>query len=593
MKLLLALGLFAHASLFAAAPVTRPNIVVILADDQGWGDVGYLGNKDARTPNIDAFAKQSVSFDRFYVQPVCAPTRAEFLTGRYHPRSGVHGTSTGAERMNPDERTIADAFRAAGYATGVFGKWHNGSQWPYHPNARGFTEYYGFTSGHWGEYYDAPLEHNGQPVRGHGYIANDFTDHAIAFIEQNRAKPFLCYLAFNTPHSPYCVPPEYWAHFKDASITQRGADGDREALDVTRVVHAMNEALDANVGRLLARLDALKLADDTIVVYFSDNGPASFRWVGGMRGKKGTTDEGGVREPFLIRWGNHFPAGTTIREIAGAIDLLPTLTSLAGVTRVGDRPLDGRDLTPLLRGNHAGWPQRMIFSYQQNRVSARDQNYHFDFQGRLYDLASDPGQTKNIAATQPEVATRFRTAVAAWRRDTLTSLAEDDTRPFPAGYREFPRTWLPARDGVAHGGVKRSANAPNSSYFVNWTSPADRITWDVEIMTTGDYDVTMLYTCRTGDEGAEIELTHGATRSTGRVAPAWDPPLITDQDTIPRPAAESIMKDFHPLSLGSVHFEKGRAPLTLRAINIPGKSVMDLRGITLTLLPEKSSTKKL
>ena len=144
--------------------VTRPNVVIFLADDAGWGDYGASGNQQLRTPHIDSLARDGGVLDRFYVQPVCAPTRAEFLTGRYHSRGGVRGVSTGLERLNTDERTVAEAFKAAGYATGAFGKWHNGSQWPYHPNARGFEEYYGFTSGHWGEYFSPPLDHNGTAV---------------------------------------------------------------------------------------------------------------------------------------------------------------------------------------------------------------------------------------------------------------------------------------------------------------------------------------------------------------------------------------------------------------------------------------------
>src|SRR6187549_3145093 len=178
--------LLALASVAFAAASAPPNIVVFLADDAGWGDYGINGNKLARTPNIDSIGRDGAQFDRFFVCAVCAPTRAEFLTGRYHSRGGVRGVSTGLERLNTDEKTIANAFKARGYATGAFGKWHNGSQWPYHPMARGFDEYYGFTSGHWGEYFDAPLEHNGQPVRGKGYIANDFTDHALEFIEKNK-----------------------------------------------------------------------------------------------------------------------------------------------------------------------------------------------------------------------------------------------------------------------------------------------------------------------------------------------------------------------------------------------------------------------
>src|SRR5205807_647645 len=208
----------------------KPNIVIILADDQGWGDLSINGNSNLSTPNIDSLACTGAMFEHFYVCPVCSPTRAEFLTGRYHPRGGVHGVSTGGERLNLDEQTIADVFKAAGYRTGAFGKWHNGSQWPYHPSARGFVEYYGFTSGHWGEYFNPPLEHNGQPVRGKGYIADDLTDKALAFIENERQGPFFCYLAFNTPHSPFCVPDEYWNRFKDKALAKRARPGDKEDL---------------------------------------------------------------------------------------------------------------------------------------------------------------------------------------------------------------------------------------------------------------------------------------------------------------------------------------------------------------------------
>jgi len=563
--------------------VDRPNIVMFLADDQGWGDLSATGNTQLRTPSIDSLARDGVTLDRFFVCPLCAPTRAEFLTGRYHARTGVRGVSTGLERMNTDEKTLADAFKAAGYATGAFGKWHNGSQWPYHPNARGFDEYYGFTSGHWGEYYDAPLEHNGRPVRGNGFVADDFTNHAIEFIERNKARPFLCYVAFNTPHSPFCVPEEFWSRFKDKPITQRGPDGDRETVDVTRAALAMCENIDRNVGRVLARLDELRLREGTIVIYFSDNGPNSFRFNGGMKGRKGGTDEGGVRSPFFIRWPAQFKAGTTVREICGAIDLLPTLTALAGISRVGDKPLDGRDISPLLRGIPVNWPDRTIFSQQGGRVSARTQRFRLDDKGSLFDMTADPGQTKDVADGHPQVATRLSAAVAEWRREALAAAGKDD-RPYTVGYVEFPRTWLPARDGVPHGGVKRSAPAPNCSYFVNWTTTADRITWDIDVHTAGEYEATLFYTCAEADVGSAIELSFDGVTLAGKVAPAWDPPLITSQDVIPRPPAESILKEFRPLGLGVVRLDQGRGELSLRATAVAGKQVMHLRGVTLTLV---------
>jgi len=561
---------------------SKPNIVIFLADDSGWGDYSFTGNTNLHTPNIDSLARAGVSLDRFYVCAVCAPTRAEFLTGRYHSRGGVRGVSTGQERLNTDEKTIADAFKAAGYATGAFGKWHNGSQWPYHPNARGFDEYYGFTSGHWGEYFDPPLDHNGQPVRGKGYIADDLTSHAIDFIERNRAKPFLCYIPFNTPHSPWAVPQKFWQRFKDQPIALRATEAGKERFDETRCVLAMMENLDANVGRVLKRLDELDLRDNTIVIYFSDNGPNTWRWNGGMKGIKGSTDEGGVRSVFFLRWpAGGIQPGTAVKEITGAIDLLPTLTSLAGIKRVGDKPLDGRDISPLLFGKAADWPERIIYSNQNGNVSARSQGYRLDNRGALFDMVADPGQTKNIAPDKPEVATQMAAAVAAWRAEVLPKSKDD--RPYPVGYAEFPRTPLPARDGVPHGGIKRSASAPNSSYFVNWTSLGDTITWDIEVNTTGTYDVEILYTCPVADAGSTIELDFNGSKIIGEVTPGWDPPLYTNQDTIPRSAAESKMKEFRALKLGPAQLSKGRGPLTLHALKIPGQTVMDLRQLNLTL----------
>ena len=210
----------AATTLFAtqAAIAARPNVVVILSDDQGWGDLSVHGNTNLRTPSIDSLGRDGALFERFFVCPVCSPTRAEFLTGRYHPRGGVWNVTTGGERLNLDEKTVADTFKGAGYAVGAFGKWHNGTQYPYHPNGRGFAEFYGFCSGHWGDYFDPPLEQNGRLVRGRGFISDDLTEHALAFIEANRDRSFFCYLPFNTPHSPMQVPDRFFEEIRSADL---------------------------------------------------------------------------------------------------------------------------------------------------------------------------------------------------------------------------------------------------------------------------------------------------------------------------------------------------------------------------------------
>ena len=581
--LVLTIGLLAPAARAAERP---PNVVVFLADDQGWGDLSVHGNPNLKTPNIDSLAKDGTLLEHFYVCAVCSPTRAEFLTGRYHPRGGVYSTSTGGERLDLDERTIAQTFKAAGYVTGAFGKWHNGMQYPYHPNARGFDEYYGFCSGHWGHYFDPILEHNGTLTRGEGYITDDLTTHAMEFIEANKDHPFFCYLPYNTPHSPMQVPDDFYEPHADQELEKRHRDPKREDVPFTRAALAMCENVDSNVGRVLEKLNELGLTDETIVIYFSDNGPNSYRWNADMRGRKGSTDEGGVRVPFLIRWPGHIPAGRRVPEIAGAIDLLPTLADLAGIPVASDKPLDGISIAPLLLGTAKDWPERTIFSHWSGMVSARTDRFRLDAAGNLYDMRADPGQRHDVSDEHPELTRALTQAVKAWREELLPGLRDDD-RPFPVGYPEFPKTHLPARDGVAHGKVRRSARAPNCSFFENWTSTDDSITWDVEVATDGTYEAEVYYTCPKESIGSTIELSLGDSKVTSKVSEAHDPPLVGMKEDRAERGSESYVKDFKPMSLGTIDLKKGRAPLTLRALEIPGKEVMDVRYVVLTLMAPK------
>ncbi len=597
--LCLVLIFFGAFSVYAAPP----NVVVFLADDSGWGDYSINGNANLQTPNIDSLSKAGASFDRFFVCALCAPTRAEFLTGRYHSRGGVLGVSTGQERLNTDVKTVADHFLEAGYATGAFGKWHNGSQWPYHPNARGFQEYVGYTSGHWGEYFDPPLEQNGKMFRAKGFIVDVLVGKAMEFIETNRKKPFFCYIPLTTPHSPFSVPDEHWNKFKDSPVTMRGADGEAEDINVTRTVLAMMDNIDMNVGKVLKKLDELKLAENTMVVYFSDNGPNSARWNGGMKGKKGVTDEGGVRSVLFFRWPGKIKPGTTITPIAGAIDLLPTITQLANVPMVSTKPLDGWDFSTLLLGGEWKRGPRELMNYNGGRLSVRTQTHRLDAAGGLFDMIADPNQTKDIAAEQPKLAAELSAAADAWHQAIFAKpYAEKpaitagkgkgkakgaggnfpDDRPYPVGYAEFPITMLPARDGMPHGGVQRSSGAPNCSYFVNWQTKEGSMTWDIDVHTPGEYEATIDYVCPEADMGSTIELSFGEAKTDGKVTPGWYPPLITGQDRASR-KGESFMRDFHTLALGTIKLSAQRGLLTLRALEISGQSVAEVLRVTLTL----------
>ncbi len=562
-----------------------PNVVVIISDDQGWGDLSIHGNTNLSTPNIDRLAREGARFQRFYVSPVCAPTRAEFLTGRYHPRTGVRGVTAGAERLNLDEQTIVEGFRQAGYATGCFGKWHNGTQYPYHPLGRGFEEFYGFTSGHWGHYFDPPLEHNDQWVIGRGYLPDDLTDRAIEFFRKNRDRPVFCYLAFNTPHSPFQVPEEFYRRFADAELSLRHPEQE-EDLRVTRAALAMCENIDWNVGRLRAALEDLKLERRTILVYFSDNGPNSWRWNGGLRGRKGSTDEGGSRVPCFFWAPGLIPPGTIISEPAAAIDLAPTLAELAGISWKPAKPLDGVSLVPLLRGTATSWPERFIFVHHAGRISVRTRNFLLDDRGRLYLLREDPPQTKDVKAAYPEVAAQLAEAVQRFREEVLP-LGPDD-RPFPVGYWEFPVTYLPARDGVPTGAIKRSSIHPNCSFFTGWKAVEDSISWDILVKTPGLYEATVYYTCRPQDVGVRLRLSFGAHSIAANVTEAFDPPLKgAAEDRVPR--TESYMKEFRPLQLGELFLEAERGPLVLQAEFIPGEYAVDVWMVALRLVKPHAS----
>ncbi len=568
------------AACSAPATETTPNVVVILADDQGWGDLSVHGNTNLSTPHLDSLARDGALFERFYVSSVCSPTRAEFLTGRYYPRGGVSGTSAGAERLNLDERTIADTFKAGGYVTAAFGKWHNGTQGPYHPRDRGFDEFYGFTSGHWATYFDPPLDHNRELVTGKGFLADDLTDRALTFIEAHRERPFFVYLPYNTPHSPMQVPDEFWVRWRDKDLAMRHREPDLEDVDHTRAALAMVENIDGNVGRVLGSLARLGLARNTIVVYFSDNGPNGWRWNGDMKGRKGSLDEGGLRSPLLVRWPGRIAAGTRVPHIAAAVDLLPTLADLAGLPIVGDKPLDGRSLEPLLLGSSAGWPDRRIFSFggRAATVSVRTERYRLDAVGQLFDLVADPGQRTDIAGRHPDLAAELRAAAERVAEDVRSGYTSDP-RPFTVGHAR--RTWLPARDAVGAGSVERSNRFPNSSYFTRWTGPGAVVTWDIAVLEAGDYEATAYYACPARDVGATVRLTFLGASTTARIAEAHDPPLIgAEHDRIAR--VESYTKNFRPMAMGTLRLAQQRGKLALTAPEIPGSQAWEVSGVMLT-----------
>jgi len=558
----------------------RPNVVLIMTDDQGWGDIHSHGNDKLDTPVLDKLAADGVRFDRFYVSPVCAPTRASLLTGRYHLRTGVSWVTRGRETMRREEVTVAEVLKQAGYATGCFGKWHNGAHYPYNPNGQGFDEFLGFCAGHWNNYFDTRLEHNGVPVKTRGYITDVLTDAALAFIEKHRDRPFFCYIPYNAPHGPFQAPDRYFDKYK-----KRGFD------DKNACIYGMCENIDDNVGRILGKLDELNLTDNTIVIFLTDNGANGKRYNGIMRGTKGSVHEGGVRVPLFIRWPGRLNPGTTAKQIAAHIDLLPSIVELCGLPMTETLPLDGLSLVPLLKSETANWPDRMIFTHQSRRGEAllapgavRTQRYRLVTYGKryeLYDMIADPGQRKNIASQSPQVVKKLRAAYEAWFKDVTRNSIE--RLPIPVGYAEANPVELPAPESYFQGNVKFKGRAGwANDWITGWQSTDDHVWWDIDVVRPGKYKVTLMYVCPKEDVGSKVRVEVSGQGVEGVIRRAHDPEPIPSPDRVPR--GEVYEKVWAPLPLGAVKLNKGRARLYVKALSKPGKAVMDLKAVRLRRL---------
>ena len=421
----------------------RPNIIVVITDDQGWAQLGSHGDDVLRTPHLDRLAAESVELTRFYVSPVCAPTRASLMTGRYNYRTGVVDTYVGRAMMHSDEVTLAETLTKAGYRTGIFGKWHLGDNYPLRAMDQGFQESVVHKGGGIGQpsdppetsYFDPILQHNGQAKPYPGYCTDIFFREALDFIERNRENPFFVYIPTNAPHSPYDVPESYRQSYLEAGLEDKDAR-----------IYGMITNIDDNVGRLLQGLERMELEENTILIFMTDNGATTRRYTAGLRGLKGTVYEGGIRVPFLFRWPARLQPGSDDRT-AAHIDLMPTLLEAAGVAAPAAPSFDGVSLMPRLEGLGEAPEGRTLFiqSHRGNEpqpfrhFAAIEQRYKLvqpvafptrglppgekfeDYPLELYDLEADPGETRNLSAEHPQVVARLRSAYADWLRDVSST----------------------------------------------------------------------------------------------------------------------------------------------------------------------------
>lgn len=572
-----------------AAPRTdKPNVVLIITDDQGFGDVASHGNPHINTPVHDRLAASGARFDRFFVSPVCAPTRGSLLTGRYHLRTGVFGVTRGYETIRSNELTLAEALKANGYRTGAFGKWHNGRYFPNHPNGQGFDHFYGFCGGHWNRYFNANLERNGVPVETKGYIIDTLTDSAMGFIRANRNRPFLCYIPYNTPHSPWRVPQKWWRNYEGKGLDERA-----------QCAYAMVENIDWNVGRILKLLDSLKLAQNTIVIFMTDNGANSIRFNAGMKGRKGSVDEGGVRVPFFIRYPGVIKPGTQIDNIAAHIDVLPTLMDLCGVKKPEGKPLDGISLAPWLRGEGGKYPERMIFSDRYRggldmakfRGSVRTAQWRAVVSRKkwsLYDMLVDPGQKKNIASNHPDVLKNLSSAFNKWF--TGTGATKLTYHPIPVGHPQRRSIEIPANEAALFPGEGKGITYQGSpagyanTWIRDWSSKEAYPLWKLNILNGGTYRVAIRHSLATEDVGTKIAVTIGDQQLTAKLNEPFDLPLVHKPNRYLPADGYEEKAAWKWLELGTMKLLKGAVEMQVNALEIPGARTIDLRAIRLTHL---------
>jgi arylsulfatase A-like enzyme len=478
-----------------------PNVLIVITDDQGFGDLGAHGNPVVKTPKLDAFTKQSVWLKNFYVSPVCSPTRSSLLTGQYNYRTGIVDTFLGRSLMRPDVRTLAEYLAAGGYRTGLFGKWHLGDNAPLRPEDRGFQETLWSQGGGLAQpsdspemnpktaYFDPILKQNGKEVKTKGYCTDVFADAALKFITTESTKPFFAYVAFNAPHGPFQVPEEYAARYAKLDLSEKafpkiGQPWATPKLNTQEIANAygMIENIDVNFGRLMKALDEKKLADNTIVIFMTDNGVGGVRWNAGLRNRKGTVYEGGIRAPFYLRWPKTYKAQVVDTPFAH-IDVTPTLLELCQVKLPAGRvPFDGVSFAGLLAGEEKKLNRTLFFQWHRGDepekfrcFAARGVRYKLVqangvAQGakwkpkyELFDLGADPFEERDLAATQPEEVEKLKKEYEAWFADVtkkgfaptrivIGSEKENPVRLSRQDWRGEKASWGPA--GIGHWEVK-------------------------------------------------------------------------------------------------------------------------------------------
>lgn len=504
----------------------RPNVIVILTDDQGYGDLGFTGNPIVKTPNIDKLASESIFLTDFSVSPVSAPTRSSLMTGRESLRTGVCDTYNGGCTMAASETTMAEVLKSAGYSTAIFGKWHLGDNYPCRAMDQGFDEalvlggggmgqpgdFFNFPKGD-SSYFDPTLWHNGIPVETKGYCSDVFGDATVEYIENNNQEsPFFIYLSFNAPHDPLQLPQEYYDMYKDCDPTAAVGDtympkmGDWD-IDSARKVYGMVTNIDDNVGKVMDALKRKGIDDNTLVIFMTDNGPLGSRYNGGFSRMKGSPYQGGVRVPCIM----HLPSRFKAKEIAypsAHIDILPTVASICNASLPESLEIDGENILPKIeQGVQSGhrtfvhsWVRRGPIPYRN--MSIRDGDFKLvanlgreadikEFE--LYNIGSDISEQKNIIEENIPLATSLKEKIDIWYRDIIGS-ENIYNSPIVIGTKHENPSYLNRNDALGEEGL--------------WTQENIYGYWSVDIAESGQYDITCVF-IKPLSEAGKLNVTVG------------------------------------------------------------------------------------
>ena len=487
----------ANTSLTSKSKAKYPNVILIITDDQGYGDLACHGNKNIKTPNIDSLHAQSTRLTNFHVGPTCAPTRAALMTGRYCNRTGVWHTVMGRSLLRKDETTLANVFADTGYKTAFFGKWHLGDNYPFRPQDRGFGEVLAHGGGgitqapdHWNnDYFDDTYFHNGNPKKCTGYCTDIWFEGAMEFIEQNKNKPFFCYLATNAPHGPFNVPQKYIDMYKDNP-------------DVPNAnFYGMITNIDDNLGLLEKKLKQLDLTENTIMIFMTDNGTAagfknSKGFNANMRGTKGSEYDGGHRVPFFIRYPNSsIKPANDINNITAHVDVMPTLIDMCKLTPKTKNEFDGTSLTPLLFDQNQTWPSRTLVTDSQRvenpikwrKSAVMTDRYRLVNGTELYDMTTDPSQKNNIAKTNTILVKKLRARYDKWWASVSDKF--DEFCPIIVGHPAENPTRLSSHD---------MHNSENYQNLPAWNqaqvraAPSHYGFWAIDVAKTGTYKFELM-----------------------------------------------------------------------------------------------------